>query len=422
MSLLRQLVRRTLLVEGRVEDAKTKHPELGDWIDAVAKADPSGNQKYLSWAVKQKLDNSDNGAEHVPATDMAIVLAQFHKRASLFVKKDINSYSYKELRLVAQQGGNSKRQERKFAKGNADVLHEDDRWLVVYPRDRSSACFYGKGTKWCVAAAKDNAYHGYGMDNTFVYYVIDKIKEPQDPLSKMAATIHSYKDEENGLMPGDEIEDWFDATDSTMSDRQAREILGPQYGQFVDLMVKHAYDNELTATQNDIEQLRNSRDPAFIERMYRLHGQDGNVDKIVARNPATPKEVLMELVYDYKLWPALSENFELPDEVSSVIIEKLREVAKQWVPDGSHITNLFKAVSTFVSLHAWNSKLLEAAVDVLTKLRPALASVAEQTPPSDFVDTDTSVHGYLRELDWNIRHYSDRLDVMRRYQEQTKSA
>ena len=44
-----------LLAEGRISDTKKKYPELDKQglIDILIDRDPSGNQKYLTWAAKQ---------------------------------------------------------------------------------------------------------------------------------------------------------------------------------------------------------------------------------------------------------------------------------------------------------------------------------------------------------------------------------
>jgi len=44
-----------LLFENRLEDVKKKYPEIDSiTIEQLASRDPSGNNKYLDWMVKQK--------------------------------------------------------------------------------------------------------------------------------------------------------------------------------------------------------------------------------------------------------------------------------------------------------------------------------------------------------------------------------
>ena len=49
---------RGVLSEGRVEDAKAKYPEFENLIDFLVQNDPSGNNKYLMWFVKNVAKNT----------------------------------------------------------------------------------------------------------------------------------------------------------------------------------------------------------------------------------------------------------------------------------------------------------------------------------------------------------------------------
>jgi len=42
-----------LLAEGRVKDAKKKYPDIANFVPGLTARDPSGNNKYLMWSMKQ---------------------------------------------------------------------------------------------------------------------------------------------------------------------------------------------------------------------------------------------------------------------------------------------------------------------------------------------------------------------------------
>ena len=63
---------------------------------------------------------------------------------------------------------------------------KNDDWLVVSPLSWEASCYYGAGTKWCVASKQtDTHWKSYNKRSTF-FYVIDKNKNQKDPLYKVA--------------------------------------------------------------------------------------------------------------------------------------------------------------------------------------------------------------------------------------------
>src|SRR5690606_27224172 len=86
---VRALVRGVLL-EGRLEDAKRRFPDVD--VDYLAARDPSGGKrKYLMWMAKQV----SKGAR---LEDLLPTVSYFHKNVKRFDKRDINSYkTLKEL-------------------------------------------------------------------------------------------------------------------------------------------------------------------------------------------------------------------------------------------------------------------------------------------------------------------------------------
>ena len=54
-----------LLIEGRIEDVKKKYPDLDEkgLLNILIDKDPSGNQKYLSWAAKMLAQRNDHIGE-----------------------------------------------------------------------------------------------------------------------------------------------------------------------------------------------------------------------------------------------------------------------------------------------------------------------------------------------------------------------
>ena len=55
----------------------------------------------------------------------------------------------------------SKSQMEKVIKKDTKKLIDTPDFKVYVPETKESACYYGKGTKWCTAADKDNMFDNY---------------------------------------------------------------------------------------------------------------------------------------------------------------------------------------------------------------------------------------------------------------------
>lgn len=200
-NIIREELLSKLLTEGRLQDIIKKYgKEDQEYIDDImffSEKDPSGNNKYLEWLVKNWLTPlGDNPSSSVAPNRGELVNAVelFHDNLQRMNNKDINSYRhYVELKLAVDEAEEKRKEKErnKEAKKEKKVIYTDDRWLVVSPQSWKASCFYGAGTKWCVSS-KNNSSHWdqYSKRSTF-FYVIDKKKTQKDPLYKVAYRILS---------------------------------------------------------------------------------------------------------------------------------------------------------------------------------------------------------------------------------------
>jgi len=185
--LLQKLVESIVIAEGIADDLKQKHPNLSNEIDALVETDPSKKNKYLRWSVRQL----DKGAS---MNDLVPTLDYFHKQQIKFPQKDINNYkSLKDLEDKVKEISSavSKTQEKKDIKlKGADKVYEDDRFVLLFIKDKNAAMCYGTGTKWCITMANTNYYDDYTSQGVIFYFIIDKSLSPEDPLHKVAYAIY----------------------------------------------------------------------------------------------------------------------------------------------------------------------------------------------------------------------------------------
>jgi len=150
---LRKLIKKILL-EGRVEDMKKRYPEHEETVDFFVSNDPSNNNKYLQWMMKQVVKNGEERGFVLSLTK------HFHRNVQRLQKKDINQYKkLEELQAALKEIGKSKgEQEREIKREGAHVVFENENVIALRPLNHKASCKYGAGTKWCVTMKDTDKY------------------------------------------------------------------------------------------------------------------------------------------------------------------------------------------------------------------------------------------------------------------------
>lgn len=240
LSVLRDYVS-TLLVEGRVDDAREKFPDIEeeDWQQLVAQQPAGSNNKYLMWSANQV----DEGF----SVEVVVqVIRLFDGHVQRLKQKDINQY--KDVgaieKAVDELGEKkTKSQEAKQAKADTDVIYNDDDWLVVRPHTSEASCKYGVGTRWCIAATASRNYFGsYSESNNKFYFVIDKKQlESKSPSSKFALAIIAA----GQSATGDRIQ-VYDASDKLVSMQTVASHVGGKWPEIWRKIEAHVAANPIT--------------------------------------------------------------------------------------------------------------------------------------------------------------------------------
>lgn len=144
-----------------------------DLFDAALKSDPTTKDGYTGKYAKWLLNLARHGkwkAGDAPETKAA--LERFMRTYKNLEKKDIQQYgSVGELYDAVMQTEPQKT--RREAKADAEKVYEDSDWTVVVPKTEDAAKVYGKGTRWCTAADKNNMF-GYYNEEGPLYILISK--------------------------------------------------------------------------------------------------------------------------------------------------------------------------------------------------------------------------------------------------------
>lgn len=185
---LSDILKSTVLTEGRKEDAMNKYGASQELVDSLSAGDPSGNNKYLMWMTKQA--TGDNGKiTNIPMADTVINIVQrFHSQAqrlnsemahevginpkAINNPKDINTYEdIDELDAILTVV--EKKATDKEIRKESKKIFDDENILVIVPLTTRASCKYGAGTRWCITSPGNTHFDSYTKDAGF-YFITDK--------------------------------------------------------------------------------------------------------------------------------------------------------------------------------------------------------------------------------------------------------
>jgi len=163
----------------KIQELKDKHPEFTiDLIGDLSQRDPSGTNKYLPFMVKvsaEAVREYFSSKNYLDDTFIQLItlVKDFDKycKLNLITNKDI--YSYAEIKEIEAAVKTAKEQNttREVKDGQTIVLYEDKEKMLVKCLTRDSAILYGKNTKWCTSAVKDNRFGSYASEGVLLYFI-----------------------------------------------------------------------------------------------------------------------------------------------------------------------------------------------------------------------------------------------------------
>jgi hypothetical protein len=163
-------------IEESLSSARNKFLKTGaigqGTFDTLRSFDPTSTNKYLDKIIEFYLKDRPNAAE------LKTAMERFHQLSSRnqIERKDINAYtSYRS----------------KLRKKDADIVYQDNRYLVVIPRTHEASCKYGTGTKWCTNSEDPDSYDSYVAKGATLYYILDSRETIANSLYKIGVIVHA---------------------------------------------------------------------------------------------------------------------------------------------------------------------------------------------------------------------------------------
>ena len=209
----------SLILENRVDDAFKKYgnnPLLSkDIFDVIVNgsAKIAGNQKYLDWIINRWIKSREENPEMVTsskesAEEVINAVDTFNRIRNTFDIKDL--YDYKSVSQLFQTLSAAQKKSRRQVSSREDAtkVFENDQFVIVVPESKEASCYYGAGTKWCVASTDTDSHYNNYKQSGELYYIIDKTKPTSDPTYKVAL---------NKKLTGEE--DYWNAIDKMITDK-----------------------------------------------------------------------------------------------------------------------------------------------------------------------------------------------------------
>lgn len=123
--------------------------------------------------------------------EVETIVNKFNELEKKHLTKGIDLFKirFQELKDFITNSQESKTVKKKEVKSSgADKVYEDSQYILYKILTKEAACLYGKGTKWCISAKENNMFDEYKNIYSF-YFLIDKTKNENDPLYKIAFSV-----------------------------------------------------------------------------------------------------------------------------------------------------------------------------------------------------------------------------------------
>jgi len=208
-----------LIIENRVNDAFKKYsdnPILSkDIFDVIVNGSSgiAGNHKYLDWIINRWIKSREENPEMVTSSKESVqeiidAVDTFNRiRNTLDIK---NLYDYKSVNQLFDtlRTASTKQRRTISSRDDATQVFENDQFIIMVPESKEASCYYGAGTKWCVASTDTDSHYNNYKKSGELYYIIDKTKPTSDPTYKVAL---------NKKLTGEE--DYWNAIDKMITDK-----------------------------------------------------------------------------------------------------------------------------------------------------------------------------------------------------------
>lgn len=172
---------------------------MAEIMAMIEQGDPTKNKQYSQWLARMYSKNI------IPLEDIqSKMLDALTKYATLKLRKkikpehaDINQMKKPVDLLTAMADYEDVEDTNKEVdKGQSAEIYADSSIRVIVPKDEASACYYGRGTRWCTAAKNNNMFKQYHKSGD-MYIVLPKNPKHQGEKYQLHLHTKQFMDEED---------------------------------------------------------------------------------------------------------------------------------------------------------------------------------------------------------------------------------
>jgi len=273
----------TLLIESRVSDFKEKYETLPDEIkDRLIQNDPSSNYKYLDWMGRVATAEPD-----VKVDDLVKDVNEFDKfRATLGDIYKLKGYNDLKYALSSRQ-----KSKKETTKEGAEVLIDNDEFLVVAPTTHDSCRYFGNNTRWCITGT-ESWWNKYYYESTIIIVLDKRNNEKYAVIGRPDYGEDVYDSQDHTLsysaFQGDEDDSWpeyvHDAISEYMSNDDVESRKTKWHEKLIDVFVKEYGLNKVW--ENYLEAIHSEagiEEQTSLESFKEIANYNGITDETLAR-------------------------------------------------------------------------------------------------------------------------------------------
>jgi hypothetical protein len=184
--------------------------------------------------------------------------------------------------------------------------------VIVVPHDQASACHYGQGSKWCIAATQSrNYYNSYAGSGIGFFFIIEKRLQPTDPMHKVALAFPLAPS--HGRNPWSLLE-IFDAGDRKITIQQLKAHYGDDWLTLRGVIHEKLQTYKQTKVQDQIQKMSDVEKLKAAYAEYMNSDIDDDLDDSVYDPVSVAEKTQDQEVCDFLL-QILNQNYSLWAEI-----------------------------------------------------------------------------------------------------------
>ena len=259
---------------------------------------PSSNRKYLDWMGKVVYSNPD-----VKLDDLFKYVKEFDKYQSAL--GDI--YKYKTHNDLQQALSTRQKSNKELKREGAEILIDNDDFLIVAPTTQDSCAYYGNNTRWCIVSS-ENWWNQYYYKNSIVILLDrrngEKYAEIVGDSNNGDYTVYDRNDHTLNYsgMFGEEEDSWHEYVQEAIEDYMSSDDVDKRKEKYDQLLIDKFIEDEGTDSIWE-------RYVAHLNREYKIEDTENSLSsfKSVAGEYGLDEDKLKELATAF-LWNQLLDG------------------------------------------------------------------------------------------------------------------